>query len=317
MTSVGYRLHGLLHGLQVLSPFDLPERLRADVDPAHAIVVHDLGEGPVPAQIPDNPELALTVNGHPTLTLHRDADQWQLRCPGWLSFSISDDLRQIWVLRSPEAEREFVPMLLAGAALAMVATLADKVVLHASAISTSRGVVAFAGPSGQGKSTVATLAALAGAPLFADDVLAVDLGDPVMAHRGVTVARLREGSQALAEISEVPHTEQTVDGRLAVQLPQEAELTMPLAAIVMPVQTKDAKQVSLKVLDPAAAFQTLARCMRLNGWRTAERQRRAIADTAALAGNTPVALATIPSGESADAGIGEQLLETLEALETV
>jgi len=174
MTPVGYRLHGL----QLLSPFELPERLRAEVDPAQAIVVHDLGEGPVPTQIPDDPELALTIDGHPTLTLHREANLWQLRCPGWLSFSISDDLRS--VVRSPEAEREFVPMLLAGAALAMVATLAGKVVLHASAVSTKRGIVAFAGPSGQGKSTVAALAALAGAPLFADDVLAVDLGDLVV-----------------------------------------------------------------------------------------------------------------------------------------
>jgi len=126
----------------------------------------------------------------------------------------------------------------------------------------------------------------------------------------VTVARLRERSQALAGIDQAPHSEETVDGRLAVHLPQEPALTMPLAAIVMPVQTKDAAHVSLELLDPAAAFQTLG----LNGWRTPERQRRAIADTAALAQTTPVALATIPSGQSADAGIGEQLLETLEAL---
>jgi hypothetical protein len=48
--------------------------------------------------------------------------------------------------------------------------------LHASAIDTPSGVVAIAAPSGMGKSTLASELIRRGWPLFADDVLALDLG---------------------------------------------------------------------------------------------------------------------------------------------
>ncbi len=310
MSKVGYHLHGL----QVLSPFDLPACLLADVDRAEAVVIDDLGEGAVALGVPDNPDLAVMVDGRAMLTLHREAHDWELRCPGLLAFSISEDLNRVSVLRAPGTDPNFAPMLLSGAALATVATLSGKVVLHASAVSTPAGAVAFAGPSGQGKSTVGALAALAGAPLFADDVLALDLGDRVVAHRGVPIARLRSRSGALANLADSVRTEDTVDGRLAAHLPAEPRLELPLAAVIYPEQSIEATEVSLRVLTGIEAFQTLARCMRLNGWCSPERRRHAIAGTAALAERTTVAVATIPAGTNAAGQVGEQLLKALEAL---
>lgn len=310
MNNRGYRVHGL----QLLSPVELHSALRAEVDPAHAIVIDDLGEGTVPAGVPENPEFVVLVDGRAVLTLHRESGDWKLRASGLLSFSITEDLSRVSVLRAPGTNPNFAPMLLVGAALATVATLGGKVVLHASAISTPGGVIAFAGQSGQGKSTVAALAALAGAPLFADDVVALDLADTVIAHRGVPVSRLRSRSGALADLGDTSFTEDTVDGRLAVHFPAEPQLELPLAAVVYPMQSPEATEVSLEVLTGVDAFRTLALCMRLNGWCSPERRRQAIANTAALAERTTVAVATIPAGTAAGSPTGEQLLAAVSAL---
>jgi hypothetical protein len=47
------------------------------------------------------------------------------------------------------------------------------IVLHASAVQTAAGAIAFGGPSGDGKSTLACHFAAQGYPLLTDDVLAV------------------------------------------------------------------------------------------------------------------------------------------------
>jgi hypothetical protein len=53
----------------------------------------------------------------------------------------------------------------------LVMSLRGRLVLHASAVSTPRGAVAFAGETGQGKSTLAASLARRGFPVIADDCL--------------------------------------------------------------------------------------------------------------------------------------------------
>ena len=66
--------------------------------------------------------------------------------------------------------------------------------LHASAVHSPHGVVAFAAPSGTGKSTLAGELVRRGWPLCADDVLVLDAGaDGVLAHSGTPHATLAKG----------------------------------------------------------------------------------------------------------------------------
>lgn len=75
--------------------------------------------------------------------------------------------------------------------LPLASVLAGREVLHASAVAMDGLVVAFAGRSGVGKSTVAARLVLAGAQPYCDDVVAVAAGrDEVVAFPGLGQLRL-------------------------------------------------------------------------------------------------------------------------------
>jgi hypothetical protein len=63
--------------------------------------------------------------------------------------------------------------------------------LHASAVRTPRGVVAFCGDSGAGKSTIATGLSRRGYPVWADDALLLEVGARIGAIALPFVVRLR------------------------------------------------------------------------------------------------------------------------------
>lgn len=66
--------------------------------------------------------------------------------------------------------------------------------LHASASRVGTRAIGLFAPKGTGKSTLAVALARAGAPLLADDALALDAGDPVVARPGVPTVRLWDDS---------------------------------------------------------------------------------------------------------------------------
>jgi hypothetical protein len=66
--------------------------------------------------------------------------------------------------------------------------------LHASAVRTQRGVVAFCGASGAGKSTIATGLRRRGYPVWADDALVLEVGARIGALALPFVVRLRRES---------------------------------------------------------------------------------------------------------------------------
>jgi len=66
--------------------------------------------------------------------------------------------------------------------------------LHASAVRTERGVVAFCGDSGAGKSTIATGLRRRGYPVWADDALLLEVGARIGAIALPFVVRLRRES---------------------------------------------------------------------------------------------------------------------------
>lgn len=65
-------------------------------------------------------------------------------------------------------------------------------VFHASAVVLDGRLIAIAGPSGSGKSSLATFLRLAGAHFFTDDVLAVEARERLVAHPGPPLLSLRQ-----------------------------------------------------------------------------------------------------------------------------
>jgi hypothetical protein len=84
--------------------------------------------------------------------------------------------------------------LLVAQALPFVAVMRGLEVLHASAVATALGAVAFSGPSGSGKTSLALAMQRRGATLLADDVLAVErVGEELIAHPGAPVTGVELG----------------------------------------------------------------------------------------------------------------------------
>lgn len=103
--------------------------------------------------------------------------------------------------------------------------------LHASAVSTDRGVVAIAAPSGTGKSTLALELMRRGWPLFADDTVVLGRrGDAVEAHRAAPFFNLPAGGDDVRSLG----TELgPVDGERWVAVADPADAANRVAAIVL------------------------------------------------------------------------------------
>jgi hypothetical protein len=91
-------------------------------------------------------------------------------------FTLRDDRQAVWVewqARAVDTDDAFVLAcrLLAGPVIPYVLRLAGQCALHGSVVATPRGSIAFVGPAGLGKSTLATTCAQRGWPTLADDVV--------------------------------------------------------------------------------------------------------------------------------------------------
>jgi hypothetical protein len=112
---------------------------------------------------PESGETALSfakLQGGYLLRFHRLAD-----------FEISTDGAAIDCQPLPGVPAVTLRHLLLDQVAPLVMSLRGRLVLHASAVSTPRGAVAFVGDSGQGKSTLAANLACRGFPVIADDCL--------------------------------------------------------------------------------------------------------------------------------------------------
>jgi len=154
-------------------------------------------------------------------------------------------------------------------------------VLHSSAVVGARGVAAFCGVSGTGKSTLAVALARRGYAIWADDAVAVDIAEPEPAAVPLPFAvRLRaDSARFLAAAGE--------RGTSATAAPAATE-TAPLAVLCMLRRTPDATAiVAVERLDAAAACRaTLAHayCFSVND---PAQKRRTISNYLTLAGRVP------------------------------
>lgn len=136
-----------------------------------------------------------TVAAGTPLLVERGGDGDHLIRYGPHPFHLSADLRLLTCAAPNPPELEWEHALLDWVAYS-AAVLAGMQCIHASAVESSKGVLAFAAPAGGGKSTLAAELVDRGSAFFCDDVLALaDDGDRVLAYPGPPFALLDSGAR--------------------------------------------------------------------------------------------------------------------------
>lgn len=303
----------LLHGLGITS--DLPLCRAEDVlagPPDLEVVLRE----PAP-QLPRalDADVELTYRRADLLVYEawQDEGRWLVDVPHLVRFEATPST--LIVHPTPVAPADFIPVLVMGTGLAFVLELRQHLVLHASAIDIGGEVVAFAGLSGAGKSTLAGLGALGGMPVFAEDLLRVDVADPVVAHRGAGELRLRPAAEWLATAIGGGSPSPTVDGRLAVVSNPPSALRLPLSAVVLPVLDRARSVLAIERLDAPSALRALLDSLRLLGWLNPSVVARQFGQLADLVERVPVFLGLLPWGEP-DAGLVVDVVDRIRAQAT-
>jgi hypothetical protein len=101
----------------------------------------------------------------------RTGDGYILRFPSCGDFFLSADTAHIQCRPLPRIPEVTLRHLLLDNVIPLVLSRRESIVLHASAVLTTQGVIVFAGKSGQGKSTLAASLARKGYALVSDDCL--------------------------------------------------------------------------------------------------------------------------------------------------
>jgi energy-coupling factor transporter ATP-binding protein EcfA2 len=188
--------------------------------------------------------------------------------------------------------------------------LRGDLVLHASAAIAGTGAIAFVGDSGMGKSTLATLLALAGAPLLTDDVLRVGPGPEFAVYAGATETRLRDGAIAMVEGGTTVRG--TADGRTAVSFGVAGGDSVRLACVVVPFPARDIAALRATRLTARDALVLLVRFPRVLGWRDRATAAQQFGQLADLVEAVPVFTASVPWGPPFPEGLAPDLLSLVE-----
>jgi hypothetical protein len=174
--------------------------------------------------------------------------------------------------------------------------------LHASAVRTQRGVVAFCGDSGAGKSTIATGLSRRGYPVWADDALLLEVGARIRALALPFVVRLRRESAEFFGLG------WRGDGS-SCELSGSERDPVDLAAICVLKRRAGSGggEVTARRRGPAALTALLAHACAFN-LADLDRKRRMVAQYLAVADRIPVFEAVVQPGL-------EPLSELLDQLE--
>jgi len=149
-------------GLHVRSCLELPELLRAAGEAAAEGV--EIVYGQVPAELPDVRARGMRFQSAPGAL--------RLQVDGVADYLVESG-RRITIARAPGAEDDDVRVFLLGSAFGALLHQRGDLVLHGSAIVHEGEAVAFIGPSGVGKSTLAVAFAQRGHPVLTDDLCVV------------------------------------------------------------------------------------------------------------------------------------------------
>lgn len=278
------------YGLRIESAVPLP--LPA-ASPGRPDLVLRRGEDrEVPHERPPGARLAEVGRPNHTIfyILSRNETHTILRYPGLCDFVGDSAFSRITIHLHPGADEGLLPVLIAGALLAIHLMLRQELVLHASAVEVDGQALAFVGRSGMGKSTLATALCTLGHPLVTDDLLRVDAG--LSTYPGATETRLRPNARELAGDAGY----ETADGRLALRPRELVTGPLPLGACVIPLPHRDVTKVTARRLRPIEALLRLSSYPRVLGWTDTTTMAAAFQSVGDLVERVPVFEAKIPWG---------------------
>jgi pimeloyl-ACP methyl ester carboxylesterase len=164
-----------LHGVKVASAIELPGVRRSSQQGPPRVSI-ELGAAPGGDRL--NAFHNWRVPGRrsrPWLSIGRVADGYQLRFPDLADFEVSTAGDRITCRPVARLAASTLRHLLLDQVLPLALSRSGRLVLHASAVHIPRlGSVAFVGPTGCGKSTLAAALGLRGCQVVTDDCLVVD-----------------------------------------------------------------------------------------------------------------------------------------------
>ncbi len=151
-------------GLKILSELPLPAPMLSDpAEAANPDIVIEYGQTPEKL---DHPQ----VTG---VRYQASTDELLLCVDGVARYWIRKG-RRILVTPHPQSSLERILIFLMGSAMGALLHQRGILVLHAGAVAVNKGAIAFAGPSGIGKSTLSAALHDRGCLFLADDVCAID-----------------------------------------------------------------------------------------------------------------------------------------------
>lgn len=266
--AVGGAISYSLYGFRALSELPLPVPALDAPDAAAPRWEFRRGTGDETAARPDGPAAASVRarDGTVIMELHRGPSGTWLHAKGLGVFHIQPDGCRVDVFPAAGVEERALGLVLAGPVAALLLRQAGYPSLHAAAVLTAGGSVAFLGPNGRGKSTLAASLLRRGDTLLTDDVLPLRReGDAVVGMPGLPIMKLwRESAErALASAEELPSLLANVEKKLLALGGRYAfaQTAAPLRALYLlarydPVAAGDAA-VSVEPLGPREAFTTL------------------------------------------------------------
>ncbi len=139
----------------------------------------------------------LSESGETLVQFFRSDDGFIVRFIDQADFAITTDCSSIVCRPTPEATPTAIAELFQNQVMPMILGHGGEIVIHASGVATQFGVLAFAGPTCRGKSTLAAALARRGFPLLTDDGLILNrFGDEYLVRPNMPGLRLRADSEA-------------------------------------------------------------------------------------------------------------------------
>ena len=135
--------------------------------------------------------------------LQHEGEGWLIKAEGIADFEVSGG-RQIRVWPAVGATQKDIEIFLFGPAWATLCQQRGMLPLHASAIVTKRGITAFAGHSGAGKSTIAALMGSLGYELVTDDILPISFNTDTIPGAWPYLRRLKLQADLITQLALMP-----------------------------------------------------------------------------------------------------------------